>query len=88
MFGVLIAVVAYFYPRAQADLCNRLRCVYERVRKRLRPSPRVYLCGVDPATEAAKACKVGYQLKGKPQSKGAAKCGANTYTYICSNNGP
>jgi hypothetical protein len=49
----------------------------------------VYIyCYVDPAAEAAKACTKGYKLKFPPQSRGAAKCGANTYTYLCTNEAP
>jgi hypothetical protein len=90
--GLLLALVAYLYPREPKTdkppiVTDYVVCVSEYERDCGSHNAYIY-CGVDPATEAAKACLRGYRLKGSPQSRGVAKCGANTFTYICSNDAP
>jgi hypothetical protein len=92
ILGLLVALVAYLYPREpkkekQIVVTDYVVCMSEYERDCGVHNAYIY-CAVDPATEAAKACKAGYRPKGTPQSKGAGKCGANTYTYICSNEAP
>jgi hypothetical protein len=92
ILGLLLALVAYLYPHEAKQgkpivVTDYVVCMSEYERDCGQHNAYIY-CRVDPATEAAKACKAGYRIKGTPQSKGAGNCGANTYTYLCSNEAP